>query len=145
MGEEMIELYFAACNDRNMTAIRNMLTDDIEWTAPGGVSLKGPDQCVAFISVWPEAFSDCRWELKRHIIGEEIGAFEATLTGTHDGTLHTPGGDIPPTGRQVTLPFAGIFNLVDGQIARKRIYFDVAGFLADLGVGTALVEAQHLQ
>jgi len=66
------------------------------------------------------------------------------LTGTHLGTLSTPGGDLPATGKAVRVPFAAVMSLKNGQIHRKRIYFDLLDLLTQLGVlgaPTQLVEA----
>jgi len=141
MGEEMVELYFAAVNDRNMEAVRNMVCEDTEWSAPGGVVLRGPDQVTGFLSAYLQAFPDARYDLIDYVVGDTTGAFEATLTGTHLGVLATPGGDIPPTGKAIRVPFAAIFNLKGGQISRKRIYFDLLGMLTELGVPGQMVEA----
>ena len=97
---------------------------------------------VGFLSAYLQAFPDARYELNDQVIGDTTGAFEATLTGTHLGALATPGGDIPPTGKAIRLQFAAIFNLKNGQISRKRIYFDLLGLLTELGVPGQLVEAQ---
>jgi len=140
-GEEMIELYFAAVNDRNWAAIRNMVCDDTEWSAPGGVVVRGPDQVVGYLSAYLQAFPDAHYELTDHVIGETTGAFEAILTGTHLGVLPTAGGDIPPTGKSINVPFTAIFNLKAGQISRKRIYFDLLGLLTELGVAGQLLGA----
>lgn len=134
MGEELIEMYVAALNDRNAAALRGMLCNDIELTAPGGVSLQGPEQVMAFVSGWLQAFPDVHYELTQHVFTEEKAAFDAVMTGTHLGTLHTPGGDIPATGKSVRVPFAGVMTLKSGQFHHKRLYFDLLGLLTELGV-----------
>ena len=48
MGNEIVEMYFAAINDRNVAAIRNMVCDDTEWSAPGGVVVRGPTRWSVF-------------------------------------------------------------------------------------------------
>lgn len=140
-SKEITELCFAALNDRNWSALRNLICDDTEWTAPGGVVLHGPDQVMTFFAAYFQSFPDARYELNRHAGTETTAGFDATLTGTHLGVLATPGGDIPPTGRSVTLPFAAVFTLRDGRIWRKSIFFDVLGLLLELEVAGQLLGA----
>lgn len=47
-----------------------------------------------------------------------------------------PGGELPPTGREVTIELCEILEVGDdGLILHDRSYFDVAGFLQQLGIG----------
>ena len=65
----------------------------------------------------------------------DVVAAEFVLTARHTGALEIPTGTLPPTNRQVTLP-AAVFLRVnpEGLIAEARGYFDMAGFLQQLGV-----------
>ena len=62
-------------------------------------------------------------------------AFEASFKGTNKGPLKTPGGDIPPTNKAVTITGA-IFVRFNGQgeIEEERRYFDMASMMAQLGI-----------
>jgi predicted ester cyclase len=53
--------------------------------------------------------------------------------GTHKGTFHTPGGDIPPTDRPVNLTFSQDFEIQDGVIVAVRHHFDRLELLEQLG------------
>lgn len=62
---------------------------------------------------------------------------EATITGTHSGILASPAGNIPPTGRSVSVPFANVLEVRGGKTTSSTLYFDQADLVAQLGIATA--------
>ena len=60
---------------------------------------------------------------------------EVEESGTMKGPLHAGPKEIPPTGRSFKIPSSIICRVVDGQIGEVRIYFDVLGLMAQLGLG----------
>ena len=59
---------------------------------------------------------------------------EYTGRGTHTGTLSTSMGDIPATGRSVTLQLCDVIEFKDGKVHRQRTYFDTGSMMAQLGL-----------
>ena len=59
---------------------------------------------------------------------------EGTFSGTHDGVLHTPTGDIPPTGRAVRLDYIQVLRFRDGKHASFNLMFDRLLMLEQLGL-----------
>ena len=55
------------------------------------------------------------------------------------------GGQIPPTGKRVTVHGCQIFRVADGKIAESVHYFDALGMLEQLGAITAeeLMPSEH--
>lgn len=49
-------------------------------------------------------------------------------------TLVGPGQTIPATGRSFSFPFVDFMQAADGKITNHRIYWDMLGFMAQLGV-----------
>jgi steroid delta-isomerase-like uncharacterized protein len=126
----------AAFNARDMDKTIGLYSADVEMTVPGA-SLRGRDQVATYFYAFWEAFPDLRLTVTREV-EEGSGVFvEATATGTHTGTLHTPGGDVPPTGVRVDLPFSELFDVKEGQIDVNHLYFDQLGFLEQLGLAPA--------
>jgi hypothetical protein len=68
-----------------------------------------------------------------HII-DDLAVGEGTFTGTHDGTLYAPTGDIPPTGRPVEVDF--ILPVASRQDAMRT-----GSRCASTELGTALLPA----
>lgn len=54
--------------------------------------------------------------------------------GTHTGPLVGPMGEIPPTRRQVDIPFCDVVQIKDGKIVSIHLYYDVATMMGQLGL-----------
>jgi predicted ester cyclase len=80
------------------------------------------------------AVPDARHTLTDAVVDGNRIAFEALWTGHHTGPMALPGGEAPPTGRSVALPFCGIATSRDGRISAMTVYFDQLAMLAQLGL-----------
>lgn len=72
--------------------------------------------------------------LNVHAEGDLI-MYEFRFTGTNDGPIATPEGDIPATGQRVEMPMA-VFSYVDedGRFVDTRRYYDTAEMMRQLGL-----------
>jgi len=77
---------------------------------------------------------DLRLEVTQLLTDGPAAAAEGTLTGTHDGVLHTPNGDVPPTGRTVTLRWAAVYAVEGDTLKSEHLFFDQLDFLGQLGL-----------
>ena len=59
---------------------------------------------------------------------------EGTVSGTHDGVLHAPTGDIPPTGRAVSLDYIPVLRFRNGEHISFNLMFDRLLMLEQLGL-----------
>jgi predicted ester cyclase len=59
---------------------------------------------------------------------------EFWLTGTHNGPLQTPQGELAPTGKKIRVRMAAVFEFAPGGagIVCERVYFDSASILRQL-------------
>jgi len=59
---------------------------------------------------------------------------EFWLTGTHQGPIQTPQGELAPTGKKIRVRMAAIFEFAPGGtgIVCERVYFDSATILRQL-------------
>lgn len=109
---------------------------DVAWEVPGA-SLRGRAEVLAHFSAYWEALPDMYLTIDREV---EAGPFVATgarCTGTHQGTLRTPGGDIPPTGRRIDLTLGEINEVQGGLIVASRLWFDRLALLEQIGAASA--------
>ena len=67
-------------------------------------------------------------------IAGDVAAEEGTFTGTHQGVLHSPAGDIPPTGRPVALDYIQVLRYRDGKHVSFNLMFDRLLMLEQLGL-----------
>jgi len=73
-----------------------------------------------------------------HITGD-VAVEEGTFTGTHNGILHSPAGDVPPTGRPVTVDYIQVLRFRDGKYVSFNLMYDRLLLLEQLG----LIRAQQ--
>src|SRR4029079_4695553 len=86
-----------AFNAHDMDAFGATFADDVAQTAPGGMTSQGRDACIAFYSIWIEAFPDHHVDVHDVVITDDVAVEEGTFSGTHNGVFHSPMGDIPPS------------------------------------------------
>jgi len=106
---------------------------DAELVAPQG-RIEGRDNVLAFLGVFHEAFPDLRLEVKQLLADGPAAAAEGIITGTHNGVLHTPDGDVAPTGQALELRWSAVY-LTDGETLKsEHLFFDQMDFLGQLGL-----------
>jgi predicted ester cyclase len=122
-AEDLAERDIRAFNDQDLEAKVAISSPDLEFVVPGA-TLHGLEEAGVFARAMWEAFPD-GWitTVQRASEGSWV-AVEATFSGTHDGTLHSPSGDIPATGRRVQLQCVVIYEVASERIVNKRFYFD---------------------
>jgi uncharacterized protein (TIGR02246 family) len=132
---DVFEAGTAAFNAHDFEAFAAVMDDGVTLRAPGAPPLAGREACVAFFRAWIDAFSDGRVEVgAAHVLDDGLVVEEGRFTGTHDGVLSTPGGDIAPTGRCVSLPYVQLLRIRDGSHASFALTFDRLAMLEQLGL-----------
>jgi predicted ester cyclase len=130
-AKDVILKHVAAFNDRDNDA--DPWAADAELVAPGGQA-SGRDGVLGFLGVFHEAFPDLRLEVAQLLTDGPGAAAEGTIAGTHDGVLHTPNGDVAPTGRAVELRFAAVYVTDGDTLKSEHLFFDQMDFLGQLGL-----------
>ncbi len=131
-----------AFNARDWDRARELVSDEFEFVDVAmGQTVHGPDGFVEYARVWANAFSDMRIETlavvadDRHASGEFVGG------GTHDGTLPTPAGEIPPTGRKFEERFTWFADVAGGKLTGVRDYYNAMAVMTQLGLMPEPAEA----
>ncbi|HEY7605120.1 MAG TPA: nuclear transport factor 2 family protein [Gaiellaceae bacterium] len=124
-------------NAHDIEGFSEVLAEDVVFQAPGGMRGVGKEACAAFFGSWFAAFSDAHVDVHNAHILDEVAVEEGTFTGTHDGTLHTPAGDIPPTGRAVAVDYVQVLCFRDGKHVSFNLMFDRLAMLEQLGLAQA--------
>ncbi len=75
-------------------------------------------------------FPDFHFEPQKLHHADDAVIGEGRLTGTHNGIFI----GIPPTGRRIDLPVAGIFDFDDDRLLCEKVYYDSATVLRQIGV-----------
>lgn len=101
---------------------------------PSGMIFRGPDGLKQFLMVFSTAFPESSVEVTNVFATEEHAVVEFTGRGTHTGVLHSPAGDIPPSGRKFELRFCDVYQLRNGKVTRHATYYDALSLMQQLGV-----------
>lgn len=95
--------------------------------------VEGADEAVELLRGWKQAFSDARGTVTNAFGTEDTAVLEVTYEGTHDGSLETPQGSIPPSGKTATVRGVMVVRVADGKIVEAREYFDLLTLLGQIG------------
>ena len=133
-AREAFEKGTATFNAHDIAGFAEVLADDVVFTAPGGMHGDGKATCAAFFGGWFAAFPNAHVEVQAVHIIDDVAVEEGTFTGTQDGVLRGPMGDIPPTGRWVKVDYIQVLRFRDGKHVSFNLMFDQLTMLEQLGL-----------
>jgi ketosteroid isomerase-like protein len=128
-------------NAHDIDGFAAVLADDVVFQAPGGMRGQGKPACVEFYGGWLSAFPDEHVEVHDVHFIDDVAVEEGTFSGTHNGVLHTLTGDIPPTGRSVSLDYIQVLRFRDGTHVSFNLMFDRLLMLEQLDLMPAAAPA----
>jgi ketosteroid isomerase-like protein len=131
---EAFERGTATFNAHDLAGFAGVLADDVAFEAPGGIRGRGKGACVEFFGSWFGAFADAHVDVHGLHIVDDVAVEEGTFSGTHNGVLRHPMGDILPTGRSVRISYIQVLRFRDGQHVSFNLMFDRLSMLEQLGV-----------
>jgi predicted ester cyclase len=132
-AEEIARRWFKAIEDHDLDGAIQMLDPDVDFSSPPA-QFKGLEPARSFLRGYVDGFPDARFNLSNVVASGDRAIAEGTYSGTNTGPLQTPGGEVPPTGKSIALPFAQAILIRDGRIAEQHVYFDQLAFLGQLGL-----------
>ena len=132
--KEAADRHVQAFNSKDLQEFVDNESPDIEFVIPGGITLRGRDQVKEYMKLFWSAFPDMKISESSQVIAGDTAVTESTYSGTHTGTLRTPNGDIPATGKRVQGRQVAVQRVKDGQVWSEHLYFDQMEFLGALGL-----------
>jgi ketosteroid isomerase-like protein len=108
------------------------LADDAEFVTPLGV-FSDREAIREFVGGMHQSFTDWHHDVTIESAGDLV-VVEGTWSGTHTGPMQSPQGEVPPTGRRLTIPFAGVARVDGDRITSIHNYFDRMTFMGELGL-----------
>lgn len=133
----VVERLVAAISAHDLEAAARLTAPESELTAPGDVNVKGTQPIKEFNKNWITAFPDAKIETQALFAQGDQVALKAQFVGTHDGTLKTPMGDVPATGKKVRGDFLELFEIDRGLIKKAHLMFDQVQLMTQLGMAPA--------
>jgi steroid delta-isomerase-like uncharacterized protein len=132
-----------AWNERNFDELAEAVAPDATITLVGsGDTFEGPEGSRAYNTMWADGFPDGKVTVDRVIASGDDVVVEFTGRGTHTGTLVTSMGEIPATGRSLTLQLCDVMEFKDGKVRSQRTYFDSGSMMAQLGITAEQMASQ---
>ena len=121
-------------NAADWDGLRECCHPDVVYTESGtGRRLEGIEECLAAWAEWRAAMPDITGTFGRAAAAGDDVALELTWRGTHEGSLITPNGTIPPSGANVLIVATQWQHHRDGRIATIDHHLDILGLLAQVG------------
>jgi len=130
-----MEQILKAIDARDGESFATHLTHNCEFRAPG-FTATGPTEAWVWMKAFLDAFPDISHTMVTSFESSGREAAEVTVAGTHTEPLVSAAGTLPPTGRAMSIEAADVLELDgDGRVRSYHVYFDQAGFMAQLGIG----------
>jgi ketosteroid isomerase-like protein len=115
-------------------ALGRLYATDAFAETPDAGRLQGVEAIAEYLMTFKRAFPDASWEGASTLESGDTAVDEGYFTGTHTGVLHTPGGDVQPTGRSCRVRECDLITVRDGVAVSHRFYFDQMEFMSQLGL-----------
>ena len=106
---------------------------DIEFVV-SGANLRGVPAVRKYITTFSTALPDAKAEPHKIFESGSEAAVELTYSGTHNGPLATPQGEVPPTGRSISVPGAAFVRVAGDQVVSFHGYYDQVDMMTQLGM-----------
>lgn len=122
-------------NERRFDDIAEAMAPDGKIVVVGtGDEFVGAEGTLQYNQQWYAGFPDGHITVDNMIAAGDTVVVEFTGRGTHTGPLATSMGEIPATGRSLTLKLCDVLEFRDGKITAQRTYFDTGSMMAQLGL-----------
>jgi predicted ester cyclase len=133
-NRQVIDRFFEVVDSKRFDRLGEVDAPTLVMTTPVG-AVSGPQGHAQFVKGFATAFPNFKHTVTRCVeAGDEISC-EGTFSGDHTGPMMTPDGKvIPATQKPVEIPYAAFAKVKDGKVAQLHVYFDMMGFMQQLGL-----------
>jgi steroid delta-isomerase-like uncharacterized protein len=129
--------YLNALNAHDVPAVLEYMSDDVIYTDMAvGERMEGRAATGEFLGrMATNVSTDYRFDNEQVLIDGAFFALVWTMSGTNDRGDEQAG--VPATGRRFEVPGVSIGRLLDGKVVEQRDYWNMAAFLAQVGLMAA--------
>ncbi|MFW6186926.1 MAG: ester cyclase [Actinomycetota bacterium] len=131
-----VERAVAALNDHDAAGSAAAYAPDaVVHTAASPEPVRGRAAIEQDTQQWTTAMPDMTMEIEELLVDGPTAAMRLLFVGTHTGPLMTPSGEVPPTGRRVSVPMA-VLNRHDesGTTEVEHRHLDMTTMAQQLGL-----------
>jgi predicted ester cyclase len=133
-AQEVAAKWLDAFNAHDEARIRELSGENAVVEAPGDVRVEGREPSTQYAMAWLNAFPDARITVNNELVADDWVVQEFTFEGTHEGTLGSPSGEIPPTGRRLRGRGVQILRVEGDAVTETRLYYDQVQVMTQLGL-----------
>jgi steroid delta-isomerase-like uncharacterized protein len=105
--------------------------------------VQGADQAVQLSRAWTQTFPDAKGKVLNAVASGDTVVLELTWEGTQNGPLAAPTGDLPASGKRVTIPAVQVLTMQGGKIKETHHYFDFMSMLQQLDMAPVAASARR--
>ena len=133
----VVEAAAKALNDHDLDRFESLHLNSVIQRDPMNVEpIKGAKAIRAGVEPFLKAFPDLHLVTERAFGAGDWITQQSLVLGTQKGPLETPDGQtIPATNRVIRMPTVLVARIEGGKFAETNLYYDLAGFMAQLGLG----------
>lgn len=126
---------YEAWNERKFDELADAMAPDGKILVAGtGDVFEGREGALQYNKSWYDGFPDGKVTIDNLIASGDSVVVEFTGHGTHTGPLTTSSGEIPATGRSITMKLCDVIEFRDGKVVSQRTYLDSGSMMAQLGL-----------
>ncbi len=142
--EDLAKKWTDAFNKHDARAVAAYYTQDaIAYDPFYPEPLKGRAAIEKDAADFFRGFSDIRFEVISIFEKGDRASAEIKMTGTNNGPLATPMGEVPATGKRVDLRGASIVRInAENLVVEEHRYYDTGTLMKQLGLAPEVTEPQ---
>jgi steroid delta-isomerase-like uncharacterized protein len=134
-GSAVVTDIIQAFNSGDLEGLRGLVTPNVVYQETGtGRRVEGVDTYLDMCRGWRQAFPDVTGTINSSLESGNQVAVEVTWSGTHEGPLPLPQGEVAPTGKAFTIGASFWVTLEGQRMAEGHHYLDVLSMLQQIGV-----------
>ncbi len=124
-----------AYNNKDWAAVAAACGDNVTYDEVATHrKIDGVGQIIEAWQGWANAFPDSKATFHSERVSGNQVILELTWTGTHTGPMMSPGGEIPPTNKSMSMRACQICTIEDGKVGAMVQYFDMMTMMTQLGL-----------
>ena len=124
-----------AFNNADWDRLRTLVSEDVVYQEAGtGRHIQGVEDYLDLGRTWRQGFPDAAGKVNTAVADGGTVALDVTWTGTNTGTLITPTGEIPATGKPIEVVATVWCRVAGKRVEQIRHHLDLAGMMAQLGL-----------
>lgn len=129
---QVVQDWTARLDAGDLDGSSEFVAEDIEWANPVA-EVHGRDELRGLLGVFWTAIPDFQHHITDVVSSGDLVAIRGEASGRHTGPLAGPAGEIPASGRAISFAFSAWARVEDGLIREFRGYWDVMGFMQQIG------------